>query len=273
MKKCEDFENKISLYIDEMLLNNEIEELLEHFDECESCYAYYKDLKNIREDLKKIPIEYPENLTESILDKIHENKDVQIVQYVPPKKNVFYALLAICASVALMVITSSFSDLFIKKFDDLIINPDVVYIEDFDENHTDDTLIAMASISNKDIRTIEENSEEFQISEIFNSPVILSEELEEIPTSINEFTINDILYDDYAFVFEFEGTKHIDDISGKVIHLNENKTYLEVENTLSSIENIIKTLEQYDYTLIESDLNNFSINQDALNGIFIIYQS
>ncbi|MFI3115450.1 MAG: zf-HC2 domain-containing protein [Clostridia bacterium] len=241
MNNCEKYENLISLYLDDMLLATEVEELLEHLDSCENCHAYYTDLKCIKESIKNIKIEYPEDLTTSILDKIQLNKEVQIVQYKPRKQKVFYGMLASCACAAILISTSSFY------------------------NNNIDTTNGTVSYS----KDAEPQNMDMDTGMTVNGFIVDGEPIQSFPADVKSFR-NEILLDEYAFVYEFEGYADITGITERILHIDGSVTYLEVANTISNIESLIKKLETYDYEYLAIDNNEFRINKDAKNGIFII---
>lgn len=281
MNKCDKFENLCSLYIDDMLLNTEIEELLEHLDSCDRCHDYYADLKRTKDSLKNLKIEYPEDLTQSILDKLQQNREVQIVQYSPPKRKIFYGLLATCACLAIVISTTSFS--FSNKSDttaELTMSTSTTTIERASGTPasigTIDAVPESSNIANADygIATIEEDPVAPDMP-IYDSPAsessVSSSALAE--PEIATFSHSELLLDDYAFVYEFEGTENIEIVGGKILHYDDNLIYLEIDNTISLIEGVITTLEENQYELMEVDQNEFRISTEATSGIFIIHKN
>lgn len=244
-----------------MLLSNEIEDLLEHLDSCDECSCLYSNLKQVKSELTNLNIECPEDLSRIILDKIQKNKDVQIVQYSPPKRNFFYVFLASCACLALIF---THINIGVPKLD-TINDPTMSQNSNFNTSipeypqqkdiPSDDIVVSAMSIS------------EFESFE-YDEPVYAD------IYSNSTFKRSDLLLDDYAFVYEFIGNSSIDDINGKILHIDEDNTvYLEVENIMPSIESIINTLEKRNYNLLEVDHNDFRISSDAQSGIFIIHQN
>lgn len=269
MSDCSKYEDFCSLYIDDMLLNTEIEELLEHLDTCESCTQYYSELKNIKENIKNIKIEYPEDLSISILEKIQQNKDVQIVHYTPPKKKAFYALLASCACIAITLGISS-SGFSFSQTNKASYSVDMSETIEYSINDaTNDISLA----SSMDI----DESIQVKISDLpansydHENPIAISVYGSDVP--IEPQVESEILLDEYSFVYKFKGISNINDITGKILYVNDDVTYLEVENTISNIEKVIKTLEANQYSMIETDQNEFIINTDSPIGIFIIYKN
>ncbi|MFI3226299.1 MAG: zf-HC2 domain-containing protein [Clostridia bacterium] len=286
MNKCDKYENLISLYLDDMLLNSEIEDLLEHLDSCDRCHDYYADLKRTRDSLKNLKIEYPEDLSQSILDKIQQNKDVQIVQYTPPKRKAFYALLATCACLAIVISTTSFDLGFGNKKDtatSLSTTTTTMSIERSSSTPTSNSQsqeasietfsepMAIADAETETLTDVEEVVPSYGTAEVFDIQSSISEAVDSLQSS--SFSNSELLLDDYAFVFEFEGIENIDDISGKILFYEDNLIYLEVENTISLIENVIITLENYNYEMMTVDLNDYRISSEATSGIFIIHTS
>lgn len=280
MNKCDKFENLISLYVDDMLLNSEIEELLEHLDACDHCHDYYADLKRTKESLKNIKIEYPEDLTQSILDKIQQNKEVQIVQYKPPKRKAFYGLLASCACLAIIVSTSSFSfssssndsanTLTMSTSTTTIARSSSTTTEESVEGSDNIAASAPTGVMDSEIAVIDESAPadmpaatESQVEQDYAANDVLAED--------DALANQDILLDDYAFVYEFSGTEELGDINGKILYFEENLIYLEVENTISVIESVVTALENSLYEPVAVDQNDYRISSEATSGIFIIH--
>ncbi len=74
---CDKYLDNISLYIDDMLDHEEKEELEAHLATCETCSQVYNNLKVIKDGMNNFEdIEIPENLHESIMSKVLEDKEV-----------------------------------------------------------------------------------------------------------------------------------------------------------------------------------------------------
>lgn len=286
MNKCDKYESLCSLYIDDMLLNTEVEDLLEHLDTCDNCHNYYIDLKRTKDSLKNLKIEYPEDLSSSILDKIQQNKEVQIVQYSPPRRKALYAILASCACFAIIVSSSSFNLPFsntINSTTDMSTAVTTMSVERSSSTSAEapeDTLYTggsettEAEVNDAGVNTLLPNT--VAQGEMVEEDVQLADKSEVVEEATNEltkpeFSRSELLLDDYAFVYEFEGDKNIGDIDGKILYLNETSIYLEVENTISIIESIVTVLEDNDYELLQVDQNEFRISTEANSGIFIIH--
>ena len=69
--KCNDFKEKISLYIDNKLSLKETEDLKKHLEICPECKQEYIVLKNIKNILSKVgKKEISSSFTDSVMDKI-----------------------------------------------------------------------------------------------------------------------------------------------------------------------------------------------------------
>lgn len=74
--KCENAKPLISLHIDNKLSLEEVKELMEHLNTCESCRQTYKDFKDIKivlSDMQKTKLS--DNFTDSVMLKIKEAKN------------------------------------------------------------------------------------------------------------------------------------------------------------------------------------------------------
>lgn len=239
MNKCKNFEELINLYIDDMLGSLEVEALLEHLDECESCSALYKDLKNTRNALKSMKIEYPEELTAKILDSFEKNKAVQVVQYQAPKRLYSYIGLASCACIAITLSIATISNPLQNSSSNLPINTENVQpiIRSADDG------VAMASFQPESL-------------------------------DINDGKIPVDLSDSYAFVFEFQGSNIVNPpTNSHVLYSDDKVLYLIVDNNLPTIETFITDLKKNDYIEFTPNYSDYIISETSSKALFVLFSS
>lgn len=74
---CNDIKNNISLYIDEQLEPDELEEIRMHLNSCRSCFNEYEQLIINRDTLNKIPyLPLPAGFQESLHDRLMNEKKI-----------------------------------------------------------------------------------------------------------------------------------------------------------------------------------------------------
>ena len=258
MDKCHKYQQLISLYIDDMLSTSETEQLLEHLDECDDCYSFYIDLKKSTDELKNFKITCPENLHQTILDSISLNKNIQVVQYKQPKHKAIYISLATCACFALLIAATSFN------FTPLSV--------DLSDELTEQGFTVDKSESNKLVTS------EPQVSSIETSDPVRSFGLADDNSKASDTldhdkkTHDDIFFDDYAFVFEFEGSKDLDETEGEVIYSDDKTTYISLENNIPVIEKMLEKLYSLDYIQLDTNHNDYKIDATSNMGIFILHK-
>ena len=245
MSNCNKYEEYISLYIDDELGSEELLELLEHFDECQTCHNYYLELKNITEKIKNIHIEYPPELTEMILKNIEENKNIQIVQYKQPKRKMAYISLAACACFAIMLSSTTF---LVK--DKIIPAKDYVLAAD----QGPEALKAVGEAPNQ--------NENKQTAQTFS---------ENKSGGLRDASVlPDIALSEYAFVFTFEGSLKVPEIKADVLYSDDKVICIVVENNIPVIESAISTLEANGYINVNLTNTNYKIDAESKTGIIII---
>ncbi len=72
---CNKYQDDISMYVDDMLTQEDAKILEEHINFCESCKQDYENLITLKNAMQSIDdIDFPENLHESIMSKVNESK-------------------------------------------------------------------------------------------------------------------------------------------------------------------------------------------------------
>lgn len=235
MKNCEYYHDLISLYVDEVLGESELLELLEHMEICPECKAYYDDVKDLSLKLKGLNIDLPEDLNDKILQSFEINREIAIVQAKAPKRKFTYMALASCACIALIISL------------------------DFNINKT---------------VNIEEPSPIMAIQDGQGMPMRSAEIIDDSAQTFNQISDENIVsdletqFDDYAFVFFYSGEQICEIPNATIIYSDESTTHIEVENTIPKIQDTISILEKNGF--VEDKALTYKINADSNKGMFII---
>lgn len=237
MKNCEYFEDLISLYVDELIGEAELLELLEHIENCAECKSYYDDVKDQSNQLKGLNIELPEDLTEKILESFEKNREIAVVQVKAPKRKFTYMALGACACIALMVSL----DFTLEKTVN-IDEPIAVIAE-----QPVGLPMRMTEMPDENTQIITEYDQETPVSDI--------------PDVETQF-------DDYAFVFFYIGDEICEIPNATIIYSDETTTHIEVENTIPKLQETMSVLEKNGF--VENKAMTYKIDADSNKGLFII---
>ncbi len=93
MKKCEKVEEKIILYLEELLDPVEKNEIKRHIENCEKCKSYFEYIKELLTQHNKVSQNYLGNLTEKIIKKIEKYKENRLLRIIRVKKFTFSFIL------------------------------------------------------------------------------------------------------------------------------------------------------------------------------------
>ena len=73
MKKCSEYAEQISMYIDGMLPPEEADELMEHLERCENCQKRYESLRIITAEMHEMNQLPPHGMHDSIMRYVRKN--------------------------------------------------------------------------------------------------------------------------------------------------------------------------------------------------------
>ena len=80
--KCREINNKLSLYLDDLLDPEESAEIREHLNVCDSCSRELRELQQLKSALQSIkPVQAPDSLLRSINERIDKENTVSAFQY------------------------------------------------------------------------------------------------------------------------------------------------------------------------------------------------
>lgn len=79
MKKCEQYSQMISLFIDNELTQKEREDFLNHISTCSNCKSELEKIQYIVGEINNVPtVDIPNNLHNEIMDKVRKEKRISV---------------------------------------------------------------------------------------------------------------------------------------------------------------------------------------------------
>ncbi len=194
---CDKYLDNISLYIDDMLDEKEVEELKNHLKNCDECNQIYENMLFIKNSLSDIDdIDTPENLHANIMNNIDtvKNKTTQNTKKGKIIPINFGKQLVFVASIAafLMVFTPSITNVYHN-----FINPQTfIMADDFTLDERIDYFKENGLVSNKlsiSITTddIEKSANEIysQLENYSNKSIYCNDEVSVISVAMNKYDV------------------------------------------------------------------------------------
>ena len=113
--KCIEIRDLLSLYIDNMLDENQVQEVEEHLSSCDACKKEYNELKEISEllgqaEMIPVPDEFSFRLKKAIKEEKQKMIDEGLIVKQPKKKSQWRIITSIAAVFAICVVSYSLYD-------------------------------------------------------------------------------------------------------------------------------------------------------------------